>query len=106
MWNKIKRFFWLLVCEADEKYPDLTRLGLIVALISAIGMAVYSVVWLAQTISFSDLCTGLSALLFGGGTAIGVRAKLEDGTIFKPKPRDEDEPPTFETEQDKKGGKK
>lgn len=92
MWKKIKNFFWLLFCEADEKYPDLTRIGFLIALLSVIVLAVYSVFFLSQSISFADLCGGLSALLFGGGVGIGARAKLEDGTIFKPKPRDEEDP--------------
>lgn len=92
MWQKIKNFFWFLICEADEKYPDLTRIGLLIALLSTISIAIYSVFFLAQSISFADLCAGLSALLFGGGASIGIRAKLEDGTIFKPKPRDDEDP--------------
>lgn len=80
LFTRIKDFLWKLICEADERYPDLTRIGLLISLFSVIGIAIYSVVWLAKEISFSDLCIGFSTLLAGGGVGIGARAKLEDGT--------------------------
>lgn len=80
MLTRVKDFFWKLICEADERYPDLTRIGLLISLFSVIGIAIYSVVWLAKDLSFSDLCIGFSTLLAGGGVGIGARAKLEDGT--------------------------
>lgn len=78
MFSKIKNFFWLLICESDEKYPDITRIGLLVSVIVSLAIAVYSVFFLMKDISFVDMCSGISALLFGGGTSIGLRAKLED----------------------------
>lgn len=98
MIKKIKNFFWFLICEADERYPDLTRVGLLLALLSSLCLAFWSVFYLSKDISFVDLCTGLSAILFGGGASVGLRAKLEDGTIFKPKARDEDSPPEVNDE--------
>ena len=76
----VKDFFWKLICEADERYPDITRIGLLVSLTSVLFMAAYSVFWLAKDLNFSEICTGITTLLFGGGAGIGMRAKLEDGT--------------------------
>lgn len=78
MLQKIKNFLWLLICESDERYPDLSRIGLIIGIISMICISVYAVVFNKSEFSASEFGIGISAVLFGGGTAVGIRAHFED----------------------------
>ncbi len=79
--KRLKQIFWLTFSEADEKYLDLVRIGYAFALLSAIILAGWSVFYNKQNFDMTDFGTGISLILFGGGAGIGMRAKLEDGTI-------------------------
>lgn len=78
MWEKIKNFLWKLFCEADEEYPDLVRITYALTVSAAIGMQFWAVVVNKQEFSMTDFST-IAAILFGGGAAIGIRGRLEDG---------------------------
>lgn len=81
--QKIKDFFWKLFCEADEQYPDLVRIAYALTIFCALGYAGWATLVNSQEFSMTDFGTGISLILFGGGAAIGIRGRLEDGISVK-----------------------
>lgn len=70
--------FWLVFCEADEKYLDLTRILLAVAVLTLTGLAIAQEAR-GEAVDLLALGSAYAALLVGGGIGIGGRARLEDG---------------------------
>ena len=77
--NKTQRStFWLVFSEADERYLDLTRILLAVAVLTLTGLAIAQEAR-GEAVDLLALGSAYAALLVGGGLGIGGRARLEDG---------------------------
>lgn len=78
--NKFWRVVWLTFCEADERYLDLVRILLALSILAILGIAI-SQELRGESVPLLELGGALGGLLFGGGAAIGARARLEDGSV-------------------------
>ena len=70
--------FWLVFSETDERYLDLTRILLAIAVLTLTGLAI-SQEARGESVDLLALGSAYAALLVGGGIGIGGRARLEDG---------------------------
>lgn len=82
---------WLTFAEADERYLDLTRLLLALAVLTLTGLAIAQECR-GESVDLLALGSAYAALLVGGGIGIGGRARLEDGNPRGAKNRMPEEP--------------
>lgn len=78
--RKFWRVIWLTFSEADERYLDLVRILLALSVLTILGLAI-SQEARGESVDLLALGGALGGLLFGGGAAIGARARLEDGSV-------------------------
>ena len=78
--KKIGRIFWSIFSEADERYLDLVRILLAISVLTILGLAIAQEAR-GESVDLLALGGALAGLLFGGGAAIGARARLEDGSV-------------------------
>lgn len=73
-----KEVVWRTFSEADERYLDLVRVLYALSILSALGYQLASVIQ-GHPFDMMQFGGGMAAILFGGGAAIGMRGRLEDG---------------------------
>lgn len=78
----LKEVLWRTFSEADERYLDLVRVMYALTILSGLGYQLVSVLR-DQQFDMTVFGTGMAAILFGGGAAIGLRGRLEDGPTNK-----------------------
>lgn len=78
--NKFWRVVWLTFSEADERYLDIVRILLALSVLAILGIALHQELR-GEAVPLLELGGALAGLLFGGGAAIGARARLEDGSV-------------------------
>lgn len=78
--NKFGRIFWNIFSEADERFLDLVRILLALSVLTILGLAIHQEAR-GESVDLLALGGALGGLLFGGGAAIGARARLEDGSV-------------------------
>lgn len=78
--RKQRSALWLTFAEADDRYIDLVRVLMALSVLTILGIAI-SQEARGESVDLLALGTALAGILFGGGAAIGTRARLEDGSV-------------------------
>ena len=65
--------------EMDNKTFDITKALAVVSIMSAIGLAVFAVVWHHQDFNYQDYGLGTAALFAGVGVALGMKKDTPTG---------------------------
>lgn len=71
--NKLKKILMDWFTEVDNKTFDITKMLAAVSIITAIFLAVYSVMWLGNEFNYQDYGLGTAALFAGVGVAMGLK---------------------------------
>jgi len=78
--RRFLRVMWLTFSEADERYLDLIRILLALSVLTILSLAIHQEAR-GESVDLLALGGAIGGLLFGGGAAIGTRARLEDGSV-------------------------
>lgn len=71
--DKVKKVLNDWFTEVDNKTFDITKVLAVVSIVTAIGLAIYSVVSQGQPFNYQDYGLGTAALFAGVGVALGLK---------------------------------
>jgi sensor histidine kinase regulating citrate/malate metabolism len=71
--ESIKTFLKQIFTEVDNSTFDLTKILAMISILSAVGLAIFSVVYHNQTFDMQNYGLGTSALFAGVGVALGMK---------------------------------
>jgi hypothetical protein len=71
--NKVKKLLNDWFTEVDNKTFDITKALAVVSIVTAIGLAIFSVVYKGQDFNYQDYGLGTAALFAGVGVALGLK---------------------------------
>ena len=70
--------FWATVLTGrDNKSADIGRMLFAAAIVAAIGLEVFVVVWRGMAFDLVQFCGGVSSLLLAGGASLAVKKETE-----------------------------
>jgi hypothetical protein len=71
--DKVKKVLNDWFTEIDNKTFDVTKVLAVISIVTAIGLAIFSVVYQGQPFDFQDYGLGTAALFAGVGIAFSVK---------------------------------
>lgn len=75
----LRQVVWQTFSEADDQFIDLFRVGYALGLVAFLGFSAYDLIFKGGSFNPMEWAGGFASILFGGGAAVGIRGRLEDG---------------------------
>lgn len=74
-----RQVVWQTFSETDDQFLDLFRVGYALGLLSFLALSAYDLFFKGGSFDPMEWAGGFATILFGGGAAVGIRGRLEDG---------------------------